>query len=257
MKKIFLFYSLGLIFFISSCAPRRNLVYFSDLANKATNSQLITVDTEPKIQPNDLLSITINTLSAESNLMFSSNTNNINKSGYFEKEGYRVNKEGFVNLPVTGNISLKGLTIEQAQLLLENNLDNYVKNPIVNIQFMNFRITVIGEVNQPSTFNVPNQKINLLEAIGMAGDLTVYGKRENLLVIRETEGKRSIVHLNLNKADILNSPYFYLKQNDIVYVEPDKSKAIEFSPNNRLRPLIVATISAIAVLSTTFISRSR
>jgi len=89
----------------------------------------------------------------------------------------------------------------------------------------------------------------------MAGDLTVYGKRENVLVIRENEGKRDIVRLNLNNRDILNSPYFYLKQNDVVYVEPDKSKAIEYSPNNRLMPLVVATISAIAVLSTALISR--
>ena len=255
MKYIYIYYSLGLIFLISSCAQRRNLVYFSDLSKNAGNSELITAETEPKIQTNDLLSLTINTLSNESNLLFSSNSNNINKSGYHEKEGYRVDKEGMINIPVAGNISLKGLTIQQAQQKLVKTLSNYVKNPIVNIQFLNFRITVIGEVNNPSTFNVPDEKINLLEALGMAGDLTVYGKRENVLVIRETEGKRDIVRINLNNRDILNSPYFYLKQNDIVYVEPDKSKAIEFSPNNRLMPLVVATISAIAVLSTALISR--
>lgn len=255
MKVLNVVCSLYLIILSTSCAPRRNLVYFSDLISKSGDSQLITADTEPKIQSNDLLSITINTLSNESNLMFSVNSNNINKSGYFEKEGYRVDKDGSINFPVAGKIELKGLTIEEAQQRIVNKLTNYVKNPIANIQFLNFRITVIGEVNHPSTFNIPNEQINLLEALGMAGDLTVYGKRENILVIREMEGKRSIVRMNINNRDILNSPYFYLKQNDVIYVEPDKSKSIEYSPNNRLMPLVVATISAVAVLSTTLLSK--
>ncbi|TKB97637.1 polysaccharide biosynthesis/export family protein [Pedobacter cryophilus] len=254
MNRFYIFYSFCLILLSSSCAPRRNLVYFSDLSNKTGNDQLIIADTEPKIQTNDLLSVTINTLSSESNILFSSNTNNINKSGYFEKDGYRVDKEGNINLPVAGLIPLKGLTLEQAQQRMVKTLSNYVKNPIVNIQFQNFRITVIGEVNNPATFNIPNEQINLLEALGMAGDLTVYGKRENVLVIREIDGKRTIVRMNLNNRDVLNSPYFYLKQNDVIYVEPDKSKSIEYSPNNRLMPLVVATISAIAVLSTALLS---
>lgn len=247
--------ALVLIILSASCAPRRNLVYFSDMIEKNTDSQVIPANTEPKIQPNDLLSITINTLSTESNMMFSATSNNINKNGFFEKEGYRVDKEGIINFPVLGRVNLKGLTIEQAQKTLVSQLNKFVKDPIVNMQFMNFRITVIGEVNSPSTFNVPNEQINLLEALGMAGDLTPYGKRENILVIRETDGKRSIVRLNINNRAILNSPYFYLKQNDVIYVEPDKSKSLEYSPNNRLMPLVVATISAVAVLSTALLSK--
>lgn len=255
MRVFSIYFSLCLIILSSSCAPRRNLVYFSDLTSKSGDSQLVPADMEPKIQVNDLLSITINTLSAESNLLFSVNSSNMNKSGYFEKEGYRVDKEGNVNLPVVGRVGIKGLTIEEAQQHLVTKLTNYVKNPIANIQFMNFRITVIGEVNHPSTFNITNEHVNLLEALGMAGDLTAYGKRENILVIREIDGKRSIVRMNLNSRDILNSPFFYLNQNDIIYVEPDKAKAIEFSPNNRLMPLVIATISAVAVLATTFLSK--
>jgi len=255
MKLFYIYCMLSLILLSSACSPRRNLVYFSNLSNEQTESQLITTDREPKIQTNDLLSITVNTLSNESNLLFSVNSNNINKNGNFEKEGYRVDNEGNINLPVAGNIPLEGLTIEQAQQRLVNNLNKYVRNPIVNIQFLNFRITVIGEVNQPSTLNVPNNQINLLEALGMAGDLTAYGKRENVLVIREFGGKRTMVRMNLNNKDILDSPYFYLKQNDVVYVEPDKAKSLEYSPNNRLMPLVVASISAVAVLSTALLSK--
>lgn len=254
MFKICIFYSSCLIL-LSSCSARRNLVYFSDLTGKSGESQIITNDIEPKIQANDLLSITINTLSSESNVLFAVNSNNMNKNGYSEKEGFRVNKLGNVNLPVAGNINLQGLTIEEAQQTVVKSLNNYVKDPIVNIQFLNFRVTVIGEVNHPSTFTMTNEKMNLLEALGMAGDMTAYGKRENVLLIREIEGKRTVIRMNLNKGNILNSPYFYLKQNDIVYVEPDKAKALDFSPNNRLMPLVVATISAVAVLATTLLNR--
>ena len=248
-------FSLCLILLSASCAQRRNLVYLSDLPENTIDKQIISADKDPRIQSNDVLSITVNTLSTESNLLFSVNSNNINKSGYYEREGYRVNKEGNINLPVAGTVNLKGLTIEQAQRRLMEDLGKYVKNPIVNVEFLNFRVTVIGEVNNPSTLTVPNEQINLLEALGMAGDLTAYGKRENVLVIREIDGKRSIVRLNLNNKDILDSPYYYLKQNDIVYVEPDKAKALEYSPNNRLMPVVVASISAVAVLLTALISR--
>jgi polysaccharide export outer membrane protein len=120
---------------------------------------------------------------------------------------------------------------------------------------MNFRVTVIGEVNHPSTFTVTSEKINLLEALGLAGDMTPYGKRENVLLIRELDGQRRMERVNLNSKDVLNSPYFYLKQNDVIYVEPDKAKSVEVSSNNRLMPLIVAAISAVAVLATTFLNK--
>lgn len=254
MKPANVILSLCLILLTVSCAPRRNLVYLSDLPANYTDNKIAAIDKYPKIQTNDLLDITVNTLSSESNMLFAVNSNNVNKSGYFEKEGYRVDSDGNIRLPVAGSIYLKGLTIEEAQKVLVKKLSEYVKSPIVNMDFLNFRVTVIGEVNHPSTLTIPTDQINLLEALGMAGDLTAYGKRENVLVIREVEGKRSIVRMNLNNKDILDSPYFYLKQNDIIYVEPDKAKALEYSPNNRLMPLVVASISAVAVLLTAFLS---
>ncbi|ADY51383.1 polysaccharide export protein [Pseudopedobacter saltans DSM 12145] len=255
MCKYTFYYSLCLILFTTACSSRRNLVYFSDLGKKTVDTGMAVNNIEPKIQPNDVLSISINTLSSESNNLFTLNSGYTNKMGFAEREGYRVSKEGFVRLPVVGEIDVKGQTIDQAQQTIARRLNSYVKDPLVNIQFLNFRVTVIGEVNHPSTFTVNNEKINLLEALGMAGDMTVYGKRENVLLIRETDGKRLMTRVNLNEKDVLNSPYFYLKQNDIVYVEPDKEKASEYSPNNRLMPLIVATISAIAVLGTALLGR--
>ncbi len=254
MKLNYILCSLSLITLIG-CSRQRNLVYFSDLTSKSETSNMVMNDGEPRILKNDVLSVTVNSTSPESNVMFAANTNNVNANGFYEKEGYRVNEQGKIKFPVLGEIKLDGLTVVQAQGLIESELNKMVKNAVVNVKFMNFRITVIGEVNHPSTFTVQNEKINLLEALGMAGDMTPYGKRENVLLIRETDGKRTMVRVNLNNKDVLNSPYFYLKQNDVVYIEPDKAKSVEYSNSNRMMPLIVATISAVAVLATTFLNK--
>ncbi|MEJ6981370.1 polysaccharide biosynthesis/export family protein [Pedobacter sp. P351] len=256
MKNFYLLYFCAVcVIALNACSPRRNLVYFSDLSEKSDEKSIILNDIEPKIQESDLLNITINTPSKESNMLFAFNSSNPANNETYEKEGYRVNTRGEINFPVIGITNLKGLTIEQAQDMIALKLEKYVKSSIVTVQFLNFRITVIGEVNKPETFTVSNEKVDLLQALGMAGDMTPYGKRENVLVIRKVDGKRTMVRMNLNKQEIFQSPYFYLKQNDVVYVEPDKSKVLEYNPNNRLMPLVVATISALAVLATTLISR--
>lgn len=254
MKKIYLLSTVCLMAF-SACSSKRNLVYFSDLSERSKTNTAILNDIEPKIQESDLLNISINTQSTESNVLFAFNSNTPGSGGLYEKEGYRVNKSGEINFPVIGVTHLKGLTVEQAQEVITKKLNKYVKNPIVTVQFLNFRITVIGEVNKPETFTISNEKVDLLQALGMAGDMTPYGKRENVLVIRKVDGKRTMVRLDLNKQDVFQSPYFYLKQNDVVYVEPDKSKSQEYNANNRFLPLVVATISAVAVLATSLISR--
>lgn len=247
MKRIclcFLIYA----FAISSCAPRRDLVYFSNLNKLASEQKMISPDV--KIQQNDLLSLNVNSANPESNVLFLVNSKDSGNEGAPKREGYRVNKDGFISIPIIGAIHVSGLTIEQAQLSISKELDRYVKNPVVDVQLVNFKVTVIGEVNKPSSFTVPGDNINLLEALGMAGDMTVYGKRGNVLIIREQNGQRIMKRLNLNDQDVLNSPFFYLKQNDVVYVEPDRSKATEFSSNTRLMPIVIASISAVAVLIT-------
>jgi len=252
MKKVILFIAIYTCI-ITGCAPRRDLVYFSNLAKQTSEVKL--QGQEVKIQQNDLLSVSINSLNQESNVLFAVNTKNANAESNYKIEGYRVSKDGMINLPVVGNVRLEGLTIEQAQAAISKELDKYVKKPVVDVQLVNFKVTVIGEVNRPSTFTVQGDNINLLEALGMAGDMTVYGKRENILVIRQQDGQRVMKRLNLNNQDVMDSPFFYLKQNDVVYVEPDKSKAIEYSPNTRIMPVVIASISAVAVLITAVLRR--
>ncbi|SDD19419.1 polysaccharide biosynthesis/export family protein [Pedobacter soli] len=247
MKKVILFIAIYTCL-ATGCAPRRDLVYFSNLAKQTSDEKL--PSQEVKIQQNDLLSVSINSLNQESNVLFAVNTKAPSAENNYKVEGYRVNKDGMINLPVVGNVRLEGLTIEQAQNTISRELDKYVKKPVVDIQLVNFKVTVIGEVNRPSNFTVQGDNINLLQALGMAGDMTVYGKRDNVLVIREQNGQRVMKRLNLNNQDVMNSPFFFLKQNDIVYVEPDKSKASEYSTNTRVMPLVIASISAVAVLIT-------
>lgn len=240
------------VLFFSACVPQRNLVYFSDLSELAKD-QISSAEAELKIQKNDRLSISVNSLNPESNELFIKTTTRTNTEESRSVQSYPVDHQGMVTLPLSGSIKLEGLTIEDAQKLITQSLSQYMKSPIVEVQLLNFKVTVIGEVNQPASFTVNSTQLNLLEALGMAGDMTVYGKRENVLVIREINGMRSMVRLNLNKKDVFQSPYFHLKQNDIVYVEPDKSKEKEYSPNNRALPIITACISAVAVLLTALI----
>jgi polysaccharide export outer membrane protein len=246
---------LTIIIAISACSGRRNLVYFSDLDLKSDKWKNITDNGEPVILKNDVLSISVNTSSSESNMIFASAQSAEMVNGVYEKQGYRVNGEGNIKFPFLGEVTLEGLTLSQAQDQLERQLINYAKHPIVNMKFMNFRVTVIGEVNHPSTFLVPNEKINLLEALGLAGDMTAYGKRENVLLIREVNNVRTMTRINLNSQDVLNSPYFYLKQNDVIYVEPDKAKSYEVSKSTKMMPFVIAGLSAIAIFGATLISR--
>lgn len=252
MKTIFFYLSLLLL---SSGCAKRNLVYFSDIESGSGYSTAIENVIEPDIQTDDLLKITVSSLNPESNLLFNAgvlNTTGGNLSSAVMSplnEGYLVDKNGEINFPVLGKVKLGGLNKEEAIEEMVFRLQEYVKDPIVNIRFMNFMVTVIGEVNNPSTFTVPTEKINILEALGLAGDMTVYGKRENVLVIREKDGIRSVNRLNLNDKDILSSPYYYLTQNDVVYVEPDRIKAIQASTNQRNLTLIgIGSSLLIAIL---------
>lgn len=241
MKKSVIKVNFILLIFASilfGCA-KRNLVYFSDIESGEGYSTQISDISEPKIQEGDLLKITVSSLNPESNLLFNAGVMSPTAEGRMMNaavpinEGYLVDKDGQVNFPVLGMIVLEGLTKEGAIEKMTERLEEYIKDPIVNVQYLNFKITVIGEVDNPNTFTIPTDRISILEALGLAGDMTEYGKRENVLIIRDEDGVRKAVRLNLNDKAILNSPYFMLHQNDVIYVEPDRIKAIQASTNQR------------------------
>jgi polysaccharide export outer membrane protein len=256
LMKVKILYSICavVLLFASGCAARRDLVYFSNMANTTTVANPKNQDV--RIGPNDLVNVTMHSLSPESdNLFLNKNAALVAVYAPMKVDGYKVNSDGMIHLPIVGDIKIEGMTIEEAQKAITAELSKKVKEPLVGVQLVNFKITVLGEVSKPSTFIITDQKINVLEALGMAGDMTVYGKRENIMIIRNEGGNKTLKRLNLNDKGSFDSPYFYLKQNDIVYVEPDKSKAVEFSQNTRLMPVIIASISALAVLAAVVLRR--
>jgi polysaccharide export outer membrane protein len=239
---------------LSSCASTEKLVYLNDLKGIGNYSEEIKNKIDSKIQPYDQLSITVNTMSSESNMLFNNGVLqaaggvNGNTASAQNSTEYLVSENGTINFPVLGKVELAGLTIEQAVAKMTAEVKKSVKNPIVNIRVLNFKITVLGEVNRPSTFVVPSGKINILEAIGLAGDLTAYGKRDNIMIIREKDSSRSIARVNLASKNILNSPSFYLQQNDVIYVEPVKVKALQTSSSTFYLPVISLAITILSAL---------
>lgn len=198
---------------------------------------------DARIQPKDLLSITVNTsdpqAAAPFNLTMQTSINVAQANSTYVTsqptlQQYLVNNEGEIDFPVIGKLKIGGLTKTAAEKLIREQLRPYLKEtPIVTVRMSNYKISVIGEVNRPGTFTINNEKVNLFEALAMAGDMTVYGIRSNVKLIREdNNGQRNIISLNLNEQNILHSPYYYLQQNDILYVTPNKTKAKNASISN-------------------------
>lgn len=216
-----------LMFF--SCASRKDSVYYQNIdslpAQEKANSY------EIKIQPDDLLMIIVSADDPETAIPF--NLTNISvpsagsvnaAQGQLTMQSYLVDAGGTIDFPVLGKLKVGGLSRTEVMQLLEGKIAQYIKNPIINLRLMNFKVSVQGEVTLPGTYSVSSDRITLIEAISMAKDLTIYGKRDNILIIREINGVKSYNRVDITKADFIHSPFYYLAQNDVVYVEPNKTR---------------------------------
>ena len=184
-------------------------------------------------------------------------TSSSTTSGSSSAGGYLVNTDGNIQLPILGTIKASGITKKQLKaditnLILDKKL---LIDPIITIRHLNYEVTIIGEVGKPIVINVPNEKIPLLKALGIAGDITVYGKKDNVMLVREVEGKRKVKRIDLNDKSFLSSNYYYLQPNDIVYVEANKWKVINANRNQQLLPSILSGLSIIALVITTILLR--
>lgn len=245
----FLILMFGLI--ISSCAKREELIYFQG------NQQSITKFEEfiPKIQSSDMLAINVSAADIKATEPFNQQSvyqmnPGIQNNPYAKL--YTVDQEGNINYPIIGKIKLAGHTRVEAENIIKERLSKYIVNPGVNINYTNFKISVLGEVTRPGYFTIPNDRVTILEALGMAGDLTINGVRKNIMVIREQNGKKNTYNVDITSKDILNSPVYYLAQNDVVYVEPNNARvsASKFTPNYTLWiSLAGVVISVISVIS--------
>ncbi|WP_164851169.1 polysaccharide biosynthesis/export family protein [Larkinella soli] len=229
------------LLFFSSCKTAKDPHYFDDL-NSAYESRLpIENQTETRILPGDQLNITVVSSNTETNNLFNTGTAEGGAS-----PAYLVDKDGSIRFPVIGKIKVSNLTPAEASAKLTGFIgDNYVKNPIVNVTISNFKITLLGKVRSPQTLGVEDGKINILEAIARAGDIAEGGDKKRVLIIREKEGIRSTVRLDLTNREVLNSPYFYLQQNDVVYVQPEP-----FAEKTNLRNSLRNVLTVVSLIST-------
>jgi len=248
---------IAIISFLCSCNTYKTVPYFHDLPDTTSNALGITVPFKnPTIQPDDILSINIGTLDQDINSFLNKTASITTPSGspavpapaQQDVPGYLVDKNGEIELPFVGKIKLLGLTTSEAKDSIKSQVSKYFKQPVVSVRFANFKVTVLGEVARPATYIVPNEKINILDVLGMAGDVTIYGKKENVLLVRDTlNGNKKMTRLNVDSKNIVSSPYFYLRPNDIIYVEPNKYKTTQ-DEVQRNRNIITVTVSLAAII---------
>ena len=258
MKQIF---DIKILFFIVismslfSCASRNEVAYYQNadtvLGNNSTDNY------ETILQPDDLLRIVVLAQSIEAAAPFNIDRSKLGSTDVTapgqETNVYLVDREGYIDFPFIGKIKLGGLTKGQAITELNSVLRSQLVNPSVNITIMNFKVTVQGEVVKPGVITVQSERLTLPEALGMAGDLTIYGKRDNIMIVREKEGKKTVERIDITKADFVNSPYYYLAQNDLVYVEPNKTRMNA----SKVGPNINVIISASSLLVTLIVLITR
>lgn len=243
------FFSFCVIFLIlisfSSCGSKRDIVYFQNLEKiPAELYQQDKADYGVVIESNDNLFITVSSSNPTAVEIF--NTVNPGRGGMSSTNldvlGYLVDTEGEINFPLVGKVHLAGLTKAEAVDLLQKGVATYVKDAVVNIRFLNYKISVLGEVNRPGVYSVTDERISIPQAIALAGDLTIYGERRTVRLIRIENGKKQFYRINLTSPELFFSPLYYLQQNDILYISPNGTRAGSSTYNQNL-PLLISLIS--------------
>lgn len=230
------------IILLTSCKTSQNkITYFQDLERNVLTDSI--ANYEIKICPDDQLSIYVSSIDPNAVGIFNLQT---------PDQSYLVDSKGYIDFPVIGKIAVAGKTRNELVDIFKDKISVYAKSPIVTIQIINFKVSVLGEVNKPGAQVMPNERVSILDAIGMAGDLTLYGERSNVVLIRDNNGKKEYHRFDLTSSEMLSSPYFYLQQNDIIYVEPNKARKgnAKYSQNAQFNISVASTVvSAISVLA--------
>lgn len=212
---------------ILSCASKKDILYFQDV--EVLNLEKIEQDFDPIIETNDILYITISSMNEEVLQPFLRNQMQIQQTSSSNPglDGYLVHNDGTISFPVLGDLEVGGKSRDEIETILKEKLSQFVKDVVVDVRIMNFEITVIGEVKMPGIYTIKDERVTLPEALALAGDLTEDGKRSTITIVREENGVRKVAKIDYTQADFFNSPYYFLKQNDLVYVEPSKKGVIK------------------------------
>jgi len=258
-KQIHAIVLLVAVIFISSCTPYKNVPYFQNLKRDSTQAikTKITNFSPLTVQTGDLLAFHVTSLNREADAMFNynlerpsglTNESAVGVSSENVVYGLLVDNSGNVSLPMIGKVKVSGLTTAQVAEILESKLADYLTKPNVNIRILNFRISVLGDVSKPGVFDIQNEKINVTQALALAGDLNTTGIRQNVLLIREVDGVRETITLNLTSKSLFDSPYYYLRNNDVIYVTPNKDRVSQSDTGLVKASLIISALSVLALI---------
>lgn len=243
------------IFILTSCGSIKDVAYFQDpdqIPSVAYQHDMAKY--EIRIMPNDNLLITVSALNPQAAEPFNAvnlTNRSVSTSG-LEWQGYLVDEKGEINFPVVGKLRVGGLIKSEAISLIQKRISQYIDDPVVNIRFMNYKVSVLGEVNRPGSYTITDEKISISQALALAGDLTIYGKRNDIMVCRVENGEKQFYYVDITSPAIFFSPCYYLQQNDIVYVTPNKSRASSSTYNSNL-PLIVSLVSVVITAVALFV----
>jgi len=264
MKKTFpQLYVLLFILFMSSCGVYRdseykNVSYYQNLDHSGFKEEDIKNYSPLKIQSGDILGINVNSINQEAASVFNTsisriNGNNADNTLANPVFGFKVGPNGEVQLPLVGDMKVAGLTTDEVARQLTASLLPFLKSPIVNVRLLNFKISVLGDVLKPDVYTVQNEHININEALSLAGDLNITANRTNILLVREENGKRQFFYIDLRKKELFDSPYYYLHNNDILYIDPDKTKYDTVSRSYKKATLTLTALSVLAIILSGFL----
>jgi polysaccharide export outer membrane protein len=233
-----LFLIAGLLF-LSACSSYNKIPYFQNINRSAPTRENISNFTALTIQNSDILDVSVNSLNP---LAYNDSTTRIS--------GYLVDHNGEIKLPMVGKLKVTGLTTSVVAEQIEQKLRTYLSEPTVNVRMLNFKIAVLGDVLKPDNYKVLNERITIMEALSLAGDLNITAKRDNIILIREIDGKREYIPMDISSSKIFQSPYYYLKNNDVIYVQPDKTKYATVDGSYRTFSLVLSALSIAAIILT-------
>jgi polysaccharide export outer membrane protein len=246
---IALFIALG---WITSCSSYEKIPYFQDLSRSQITSEDLDNYTIPTIQPTDQLAINVSSLNPDAAAVFNNNTQSSGTNTSNPAYGYTVDPNGEINLPLVGVIKVTGLTTSQLSIKLQQQLQPYLSKPTVSVRMVNFKVSVLGDVMRPNIYTSASERLTVTDALSLAGDLNITGKREDIILVREIDGKRQYVPIDLTSKKIFNSPYFYLKSNDLIFVQPSKKKLATVDTGYRNASLIISALSLAAITISLF-----
>ena len=253
MNKKLTFHYILLLLLLSSCGSYKNIPYFQDLNHTTPSKEQIDNYSPLTIQTSDILGINVSSRNPESSAIFNSNINHINGGSIDASSdnllsGYLVDQQGDIHLPLIGNFKAAGFTTSQVREKLQQQLLTYYKDPVVNVRIINFKVSVFGDVLKPGIFNLQNERTTVTQAISLAGDLNITAMRKNVLLIREENGVRNFIPIDLTSKNIFESKYYYLKNNDEIYVQPDRTKYATVDRGYRTATLVLSGLSIIAIV---------